>query len=497
MALKFGTSGVRGLVTEMTDLECFLYTKAFAQYLQQEAAPCTVSLAGDFRSSTSRILRAVSTALTTEGLRTDYCGRISTTAVTYHAMQQGNSSIMVTGSHIPDDRNGIKFNMPWGEVLKEDEAEISRKYQQLGKESLTNQPQFAPSGRFSDQLKGALPDINIAAERTYVQRYLDLFSSNALKGLRVVVFEHSSVSRDSLPEILEKLGAEVLRVGRSESFVPVDTEAVEDIPRLANWISEYRADALASTDGDGDRPLLFDEKGKQVRGDQLGILVAEFLGADSVSVPVSCNSGVERSQYFRDVSRTRIGSPFVIASMQDALSKGYKTVVGYEANGGFLTGSDIENRDTGKVLRALPTRDAILPIVAALSRQVLTDRTLSEQVEDLPAAFTHSGLIKKFPNALGHAIVDELEQGGLDLAAHYFKEAFGRPDSIDFTDGARINFSSGEIVHLRPSGNAPEFRCYTEAASERAAVGNNQKALKIIERVIRPSIEKKGVSGDD
>ncbi|MGW8181361.1 MAG: hypothetical protein ACWGQW_21750, partial [bacterium] len=78
----------------------------------------------------------------------------------------------------------------------------------------------------------------------------------------------------------------------------------------------------------------------------------------------------------------------------------------------------------------------------------------------------------------------------------YFEDAFGKPDSIDFTDGVRITFSSSEIVHLRPSGNAPEFRCYTEAGDERAAVENNQKALKIIERVIRPSIEKKGAAGD-
>ena len=50
----------------------------------------------------------------------------------------------------------------------------------------------------------------------------------ALAGLKLVVYEHSSVARDILPEILAGLGAEVIRVGRSESFVPVDTEAVEE-----------------------------------------------------------------------------------------------------------------------------------------------------------------------------------------------------------------------------------------------------------------------------
>jgi len=493
MALKFGTSGVRGLVTEMTDLECYLYTRAFLQYLKSKVPAQTVSLAGDFRASTPRILRAVSSALKAEDLQADYCGMISTAAVTYHAMQHGNASIMVTGSHIPDDRNGIKFNMPWGEVLKGDEAEISSLYHQERETSPPGHPQFTESGRFATGLSPELPDLNENAEATYVQRYLDFFAVDALKGMRVVVYQHSSVSRDSLCEILEGLGAEVIRVGRSDSFVPVDTEAVQDVPKLANWISEHGANALASTDGDGDRPLLFDETGRQVRGDLLGILVAEFLGAQSVSVPVSCNSGVERSQYFQNVSRTRIGSPFVISSMKEALRQGYRTVVGYEANGGFLTASDIVSRDTGKVLRALPTRDAALPITAALRRQVLTGQTLSQQLHELPPAFTHSGLIREFPRVLGHAIVSALEKGGPDLVAHYFRESFGAPQALDFTDGARITFASREIVHLRPSGNAPEFRCYTEAASEDVAAENNRKALGIIQNVIRPSLEKGGI----
>ena len=66
MALSFGTSGVRGLVTEMTDLECYLYGKAFAQHLQQTGAT-TVCLAGDFRSSTPRIMQAVAYAIQESG----------------------------------------------------------------------------------------------------------------------------------------------------------------------------------------------------------------------------------------------------------------------------------------------------------------------------------------------------------------------------------------------------------------------------------------------
>jgi phosphomannomutase len=367
----------------------------------------------------------------------------------------------------------------------------------LRKEPLTKDAVFTDSGHFVAGFSPKLPPLNEQAETSYAKRYLDFFSAGSLQGLRVVVYQHSSVSRESLAEILERLGAEVVRAGRSDSFVPVDTEAVEDIPKLANWVTQYDADALASTDGDGDRPLLIDEKGNQVRGDLLGILVAEFLRADSVSVPVSCNSGVEKSEYFQHVSRTRIGSPFVISSMKKALQQGYRAVVGYEANGGFLTASDINSRDTGNVLRALPTRDAALPILGALRRQSLTGKSLSEQLLELPSTFTYSGLIRRFPNELGHSIVAALEEGGLTLAAQYFQETFGPPEEMDLTDGARITFSSGEIVHLRPSGNAPEFRCYTEAGGEDVALANNRKALKIIEDVIRPSFEKNSRRNED
>jgi phosphomannomutase len=56
---------------------------------------------------------------------------------------------------------------------------------------------------------------------------------------------------------------------------------------------------------------------------------------------------------------------------------------------------------------------------------------------------------------------------------------------IDRTDGIRITFENGEIVHLRPSGNAPEFRCYTEADSDARAMALNSGSLHIIKN-IRP-----------
>ncbi len=480
MPIKFGTSGVRGLVAEMTDLECCLYAKAFLRYLKQRTGAKAVALAGDYRSSTPRIMEAVAYAICGEGLRVDYCGYVPTPAVLNQGVRNDMASIMVTGSHIPDDRNGIKFNMPWGEVLKADEKAISAGYASLKAELPGDQAVFDESGMFQTGADRNLGEANQAAGEDYVRRYTEFFPDTCLAGLKIVFYQHSSVGRDLLPKILEKLGGKVIPVGFSEEFVPVDTEAVQEPERLAGWVREHKADALVSADGDSDRPLVVDEQGSIVRGDVLGILVSRFLGADSVSTPVSCNTALEKSGWFPHVSRTRIGSPFVIESMNEAVGAGCRTVVGYEANGGFLTGTDISHPDTGAVLPALPTRAAALPIIVLLSMSAKKGRPISGLVDELPPRFTASGLLREFPNELAKALVGKFEKEGNEFAESIFSHQFGSVDSMDFTDGARITFSSEDIIHLRPSGNAPEFRCYTESSSEEQALSNNEIALKIV-----------------
>ena len=482
MPLKFGTSGVRGLVTDMTDRECFLYTKAFVQYVKSKASLKSVAVAGDFRSSTPRIVKAVTFGVRDEGLHTDLCGFVATPAVMNYGVRSNAASVMVTGSHIPDDRNGIKFNMPWGEVLKADETEISRRYGELVKTGAGSDA-FEADGSFKSGAGGEDEATNDAAKQDYVRRFTEFFPKDCLAGMKVVFYQHSAVSRDVLPEILETFGAEVVRVGFSDTFVPVDTEAVAEPEKLAAWVKEHGGDALASTDGDADRPLVVDEKGNVVRGDVLGILVSDFLGADSVATPISCNTALEKSGRFAHVSRTRIGSPYVIEAMNQAVGAGQKTVVGYEANGGFLTATDIVDPETGAVLPALPTRDAALPIIAVLLLSQRRGKTLSKLVAELPPRFTASGLLRGFPNEEGKALVARFQSSGTEFANEVFSVSFGGVESMDFTDGARMTFASGDIVHARPSGNAPEFRVYTESSTEEAAVGNNKIALGIIDEL--------------
>jgi phosphomannomutase len=523
--LRFGTSGLRGLVRDMTSLETYVNARGFLLWLKESGEVRegdTVYLAGDLRPSTisivaedgqrGEILQAAHRAIEASGLSTGFLGNVPTPALAFHAMRHGAAGIMVTGSHIPFDRNGVKFYTPRGEVLKANEAPILAAVARTRKEQY--ELPFA-GGLFNDRgmLRsddaGALPEPSQEAEDGYFQRYAAAFPPGGLAGAKVLVWQHSAVGRDLLPRILGALGAETVAVGRSDVFVPVDTEAVDGsmLEIMQQFVDAHGGaglDAVVSTDGDGDRPLLCAVQQGRVRfipGDILGLLAADFLGAHHVVVPVSANDAVDLHCRARGaaVVRTAVGSPHVIAAMKE---------VGWEGNGGFLTAAPVQVPGGG-TLDALPTRDAVLPLLACLYASRATSGGLSALLEALPRRFGRSSVLRDFPSRIGREIVQWLSpadatvvearyeqtvvrvttrDGGErapgiedplreELAAilgrvqRLFTQARGFTDVrwIDWLDGVRIGFANNDVAHVRPSGNAPEMRFYSNAdTTERA-----------------------------
>jgi len=447
--VRFGTSGVRGLVTGMTDRVCYAYTAAFLKVMGDVER---VALAIDLRPSSPRIATACVAAIRDAGARVDYCGPIPTPALAFYAQAQGVPAVMVTGSHIPFDRNGIKFYGRQGEITKEDEARIAT--------ATVPVPEVVPAT--------PLPDSAPAARSNYIERYLSFFPDRCLAGMRLGFYEHSSVARDLLRELLERLGAQVISLGRTDDFVPIDTEAVAeaDVQRAGAWAREYRFDAILSTDGDADRPLLGDEAGRWLRGDVAGILCARYLGAQAVVTTVNCNTALELSAAFPMTRRTRIGSPFVIAAMDELQQGGCTRVVGFEPNGGFLVGSAFEK--DGRVLSSLQTRDAALPILCLLAMAREGGNPVSRLTAGLPARFTASDRIQDFPTESSLTLLAKLS-GSLAAIADLCDGLCEAPEHLDLTDGLRILFENGELLHFRPSGNAPELRCYAESTTPERA----------------------------
>ncbi len=532
--LAFGTSGLRGLVVDITDLEAYINTKGFMRFALKngDVTPGgSVTVAGDLRPSTGRILAAVARAIGDSGLCVEHAGRIPTPALTSYAIERGRPSVMVTGSHIPFDRNGIKFNRSGGEVLKTDEAAILREVADVRAEEYARakgETPFDAQGMLGAASAKELPPVSPGARDAYLKRYLGLLPARCLAGMRLGIYQHSAVGRDILVDVLGGLGAEVFPTGRSDSFVALDTENVseEQLDRLdamaRDLVSAHGAvHAIVSTDGDSDRPLLAavlsggrtDEKGRLIRfygGDVLGLLVAHFLKADAVAVPVSSNDAIDRFLDGRGVTlvKTKIGSPYVIQAMKDLSAAGaHSRVAGWEANGGFLTGSPLALY--GGILQPLPSRDALLPLLSALLASKESGLPLEDLFERLPKRESRAGLLDHFPREValamerrfspsdpdvmetvfsdgrvtaillkgvkrllppGDPLATEMEAKRAEIEEYFSaQEGFGPVVKINVLDGVRLYFKGGDVAHMRPSGNAPQLRAYSNADTARRA----------------------------
>lgn len=451
--LKFGTSGLRGPVSDLTDEICRKYMRAFLLHMAAAHGlkpGSTVLVGRDLRASSPRMARAVMQAGAASGHHVKNCGALPTPALAFSARSRQACAVMITGSHIPEDRNGLKFYRPDGEIDKADEAGILH---HLAKAAPTANSARAPK---------PCPD----ARKAYSARALSILPAQALAGLRIGVYQHSSAARDILPDILGRLGAQVITTGRAGHFIAVDTEALREEERkiAAEAVKAHRLDALVSTDGDADRPLVADEHGVFLRGDLIGILTAHFLGADAVATPVTSTTLAEACGFFKHVYRCRVGSPYVIASMQAAKTAGYKTIVGFEANGGVLLGSDIAT--VNGLVTALPTRDAALPILSVLGlarQRCLPLRALRGM---LPKRYSASARLQNISTDRSMAFIERLNNA---QERDSFFRPLGTITHCDRIDGLRVQFNNGDIVHFRASGNAPELRCYSEAANQRDA----------------------------
>lgn len=457
--IAFGTSGARGLVEQFTPNVCAAFTLAFVNTLKNEFVFNTLAIAIDNRPSSYAMAQACSMALAQQGIATLYYGVIPTPALALTAATQNLPAIMVTGSHIPFDRNGLKFYRPDGEITKRDELSI-----------LDSDATFNALNTLDDLVA------DNAAANEYCQRYLSLFEQPILADKHIGIYEHSSAGRDIYKGLFEQLGAQVTSLERSDHFVPIDTEAVseEDQSKAKTWSAQYNFDAIFSTDGDGDRPLVADENGQWLRGDILCLLAAKYLKIDALAVPVNCNSAIESSSLFSTVERTKIGSPYVIEAFESLSAKSQR-VAGFEANGGFLLGSTLNISNVE--LTALPTRDAVLPALAVLA--LAGTKPLSSLISGLPNSFTASDRLQNFARNKSLSILEKaksdpesfLKEVGLSNVSL---------DRIDETDGLRMILATGVVVHLRPSGNAPELRCYAESDSQLEAEALVKKVLDFL-----------------
>ncbi len=509
--LTFGTSGVRALVTDMTDMECYINTRGFIKYLletNEMREGDKVVFGGDLRSSTPRIMSAVHKAIIDENCQSIYCGFVPTPTLSLYAWEKNHPAVMVTGSHIPDDRNGIKFIKSSSEVLKTDEADILKNVEIARKEEYSkseNNSLFDMDGNFKNTISLPAKSEEKIALAQFKERYVSLFPPDILKGKKVLVYEQSAVGRDFLKDVLSSLGADVVGIERSDKFIPIDTEKMPELilNSMVKWANEYKPFAIVSLDGDSDRPILADENGSFLPGDLLGLLVSLYLKPEFVSLPISSNDAAV--SLLKDLSiefvLTKIGSPYCIAAMNKKLSNNPDSrVVSWERNGGYLLGNNWKINE--QFIKLLPTRDSILPILIAIVFAIKENTSLSHLINTkLPhrvitsdAIDSHTQGCGDYTSETGKIIVNnfstknskieqinfkgedveiipsenltnEIKDESIKIKSKlelYFNTSLGYfpVSSINYIDGIRISFANNDVVHLRPSSNASEFRMY-------------------------------------
>lgn len=440
----FGTSGIRGDTEKLfTNQFCFDIGRTFAKFLDSYRQDGPIAIGMDPRGSSPRIMKAIQQGLVFAGREVFGQGVSPVPAINYILkVFPAAGSIMVTGSHIASELNGVKFFAFDEEILKEHEAKISQIYHQLKEKKSYRQREIA------------IEEENRANEE-YEEMLVRLGGS--FPNWKVVVDSGNGAQSGLMSRVLSRLGLKVLVINDDlqAEFIARDTETEGTLKELQEKVVREKADLGIAYDADGDRVVFVDEKGQFIPGDYSGALIAKHGDTKTVVTPINTSQVVEHLG--KSVKRTKVGSPYVVAAMKKT-----GATFGFEANGGGISSEIMMSRDGGsttiKVLKLLQEHgESLSSLIGALPRFYLY-RTKVECPREL-----NSTIIKKA------------------------KEEFrGKTETAD---GLKIWLGSNTWILFRPSNNAPEFRVFAEAKTQEKANQLGQAGIKFVQKTIRAHSE--------
>ncbi|MBV7410764.1 phosphoglucosamine mutase [Maritimibacter sp. DP1N21-5] len=312
----FGTDGVRGLANShpMTAEMALRLGAAAGRYFRSDGANHhRVVIGKDTRLSGYMLENALTAGLTSTGMNVLLLGPVPTPAVGHltHSMR-ADLGIMISASHNPFHDNGIKFFGPDGFKLSDAaEAEIETLVAD-GVEPV--QPENIGRAKRVDE-----------GRHRYVEFIKTTVQDVRLGGLKVVIDCANGAAHRTAPEALWELGAEVIPVGVAPNGKNINLECGSTDTRLAaEMVVAHGADVGICLDGDADRVMIIDEKGRVADGDQLMALMAgQWADAGSLKggalvATVMSNLGLERYLDGRGLrlERTKVGDRYVVERMR-------------------------------------------------------------------------------------------------------------------------------------------------------------------------------------
>ncbi len=314
----FGTDGIRGRANGVITPELALKVgQAVGLIFQNGDHRHRVLIGKDTRLSGYMIENALTAGFTAVGMDVLLTGPIPTPGVAMLTRSmRADLGVMISASHNPYDDNGIKLFGPDGYKLSD---EIEKQIEELIDSDLTKRLASSQKIGRAKRIDGVQDRYIEFAKRT-------LPRTMELDGMRVVVDCANGAAYRVAPAALWELGAEVFSVGVEPDGFNINKECGSTAPAtLAAKVREMRADIGIALDGDADRVVIVDEKGRVVDGDQLLAVVAESwledhrLAKPAVVATIMSNLGFERHLKGLGLAleRTPVGDRYVLEYMRE------------------------------------------------------------------------------------------------------------------------------------------------------------------------------------
>ncbi len=408
----FGTSGIRGLFGEE------LVHLALRVGLAAGKISDSVVVGGDTRTSSDALKHAALSGLLAAGARCEDAGVVPTPTLGL-AAAKFSAGMMLTASHNPPEYNGIKLLNPDGSAF--DSAQRKRMEELVSGDT--------PVAAAWEEVKSGV-GYDGAIEQ-HMERIMRDFPADLR--LKVVLDCGGGAASVITPHLLRRLGCEVVEVNcRPAGSFPRGSEPVEsNLTGLIGAVKESDAALGIAHDGDGDRMMAVDDRGRFISGDKLLVIFARALGAKGLVTTLDASMAVEETGF--DVRRTRIGDVYV----SEELRSGGE--FGGEPSGSWIF----------PAVSLCPDGVYAAARIAAIASQ----QKLSRLVDDIPA----------YPILRGSISSD----GGLTSGLESRLMAL-EPVSVDREDGLKLKFKDGWLL-IRASGTEPKIRLTAEAKNEARA----------------------------
>jgi phosphoglucosamine mutase len=428
MARKyFGTDGIRGRANGVITPELALKVgQAVGLTFQKGEHRHRVLIGKDTRLSGYMIENALTAGFTSVGMDVLLTGPIPTPGVAMLTRSmRADLGVMISASHNPFDDNGIKLFGPDGYKLSD---EIEKQIEELIDSDLAK--------RLADSQKiGRAKRIDGVQDRYIEFAKRTLPRAMELDGMRIVIDCANGAGYRVAPEALWELGAEVFSLGVEPDGFNINKDVGSTAPTtLVQKVKEMRADIGIALDGDADRVVIVDEKGRVVDGDQLLAVVAESwledrrLAKPTVVATIMSNLGLER--HLKGIglalARTPVGDRYVLEHMREG---GFN--LGGEPSGHIIM-SDYATTGDGFV--------AALQVLAVVKKHGRPVSEVCHRFDPLPQ------VMKNVRYAAGKPLEDAKVKSAIE-------------DAVQRLDG------QGRLV-IRASGTEPVIRVMAEGENQ-------------------------------